>query len=119
MPQRHVVLIQSNRFAPSVLHLNVGDEVVWDNRDGHAHTATSSMGATLFDTGDIPGHAQSKAIIFDHGSEPSGFEYYCTYHDFMSGRLFVLPAGFRLAVTTSAIPIVPPTYSPEPMAGNC
>jgi len=115
MVQRHTIVIKSNRYIPNTLHITQGDEVVWDNQDGHHHTATSNTGATLFDTGEILGHSQSRAITLDHASEPSGFEYTCAYHDFMTGRLFVVPATFvlpkKFASTDAVVP--EPTYSTD------
>jgi hypothetical protein len=110
MPQRYTVVIKQNRYIPNSLHVNVGDEIVWDNQDGHHHTATSSSGAFLFDTGEILGGSQSRSVMFSSASEPSGFEYYCTYHDFMIGRVFVLPPAFALAAAAVAADPPGPTY---------
>ena len=41
-PVTHTVTIDAARFSPADLVLNVGDSVVWVNKDILAHTATTS-----------------------------------------------------------------------------
>ena len=110
MPKRHTIVIKQNGYVPNSVHVDLGDEVVWDNQDAHHHTATGMPGSFFFDTGEIAGRTQSRAITFDRGSGPSGFEYYCTLHDFMTGRMFVLPASAAPAAKPAAPAALGPTY---------
>jgi plastocyanin len=60
-----------------------GDTVVWTNTDIVAHTVTSLTGA--FDSNLIPPGATWKYTARTKGT----FDYKCTYHPAMTGRLTV------------------------------
>ena len=80
-----VVRIASFRFEPTVLTVTPGTVVKWTNEDSAPHTATMRDGNGSFDTGRLDG-GESGEITFD---TVGTFEYICTYHPGMEGRIVV------------------------------
>jgi plastocyanin len=75
--------MDASRFMPEALTINVGDTVVWINKDIVAHTATSQAGG--FDSGTIkPG--KSWKYTLKHAGE---FAYSCTFHPVTKATLHV------------------------------
>ena len=75
-------------YKPSRFTLNVGDTVVWLNKDIAPHTATALDGS--WDTGTLKraGHA---AVVF---KSPGRYDYFCRFHPMMKAQLIVkAPAG--------------------------
>jgi plastocyanin len=81
-PVRHTVTMESTSFEPDVLTVNVGDTIVWLNKDMFPHTATS---AGRFDSGSIAVNGSWQYTP----SEPAEIEYLCTLHPGMKARLLV------------------------------
>jgi amicyanin len=79
----HTVEIADFAYAPSTLTIAVGDTVTWTNADLVEHTATSTTGA--WDTGPIA-QAASASITF---TEPGTYDYLCSPHPTMTGRVVV------------------------------
>ncbi|UIJ91436.1 plastocyanin/azurin family copper-binding protein [Sinorhizobium meliloti] len=88
MPTQHTVEIRQFRYDPQSISIHVGDSVKWINRDSVNHTATRAANPA-FDTGPIAKDASSAEIIFDQTSDSNGFEYICTPHPVMKGRVVV------------------------------
>jgi amicyanin len=82
----HAVEITDFAFQPGTITITVGDTVTWTNRDPVVHTATSTAGA--FDSGEL-GTGESYRVTF---TEPGTFDYLCTPHPSMTGRIVVLAA---------------------------
>ncbi|MGA7977288.1 MAG: N,N-dimethylformamidase beta subunit family domain-containing protein, partial [Nitrososphaeraceae archaeon] len=81
----------ANFFAPAIINITRGTTIIWTNNDNEIHTVTygdpDSGGpkGTLFDSGAIP-----SGRSFQHTFKDSGnFDYYCTLHPFMTGRVIV------------------------------
>jgi len=91
----HQVDIVDFAFAPATLTITVGDTVTWTNRDAIEHTATSTGGA--FDSGLLAQNA-SWSMTF---TAPGTYDYLCTPHPTMTGRIVVVAAA---APTPSAAP---------------
>ena len=77
-------------FDPNPIEINAGDSITWTNDDNEIHTVTSgsdegpSIG-TEFDSGTLaPG--QSFTHQFD---KPGTYEYFCSFHDSMTGKVIV------------------------------
>jgi plastocyanin len=71
--------------------IRVGTSVVWTNRDGAPHTATSGTGTAtgVFNTGNLNQNQASRPILFD---KPGTFPYFCEVHgSSMSGTVTVTP----------------------------
>lgn len=82
------VVIQGFRFEPSRLEVATGTTVVWENRDGINHTATSGEpGAEdgTFDV-DMPMAGTSAEHTF---TEPGTFVYFCRVHESMTAEVVV------------------------------
>lgn len=75
------VVIEDFRFQPTVLNVTPGTVVKWTNQDSAPHTATSND----FDT-DRLDKGEAGEIRFDRTGT---FEYICTYHPQMEGRVVV------------------------------
>jgi plastocyanin len=69
-------------YAPSVLDVTPGTVVKWTNEDSAPHTATAN---DTFDTGRLD-KGESSGITFP---TPGTFDYICTYHPYMKGRIVV------------------------------
>jgi len=83
----HAVDIAEFAFAPAELTITAGDTVTWTNRDAVVHTATSVNGA--FDSGDLETGA-SYSLTF---TTPGTYDYLCTPHPSMTGRIVVVAAA--------------------------
>jgi plastocyanin len=91
------VAISGFTFSPSTVTINVGDSVTWTNSDAQAHTATGNG----WDTGDL-GNGESGSITFQSAGT---FDYQCTIHPAMTGRVVVRAAGATTPPTdTSPVP---------------
>ena len=77
------VTISDFRFEPTTLNVTVGTTVRWTNGDGAPHTATAKDGR--FDTGRLD-KGDSGVITF---KTPGIFEYKCSFHPSMEGRVVV------------------------------
>lgn len=82
----HLVEIEGFAFSPATLTIQVGDTVTWTNFDQVEHTATSTSGA--FDSG-LLGQGESYSLTF---TEPGTYDYLCTPHPSMTGRIVVQAA---------------------------
>lgn len=69
-------------FAPANVAAQVGDTVVWTNKDFVAHTATARDGA--WDV-TLPPHKSGQVVLKKAGT----IEYYCRYHPTMKGEIRV------------------------------
>ena len=94
----HAIEISDFAFAPATLTVAVGETVTWSNADPVVHTVTATLGA--FDSGDLD-TGESYSVTF---TEPGTYDYLCTPHPEMTGRIVVAP------------PTVP--ASPPPTGGN-
>ncbi len=78
------VSIFNYKFDPATLTVPAGTTVTWTNKDEIPHTVMSSdkgfKGSGGLDTGD------SYSYTFD---KPGSYEYYCTLHPFMKGKVVV------------------------------
>jgi amicyanin len=83
----HVVEIADFAFQPATITITAGDSVTWTNRDIVVHTATSTSGA--FDSGELA-EGDSYRVTF---TEPGTFDYLCTPHPSMTGRVVVVAAA--------------------------
>jgi plastocyanin len=79
----HTVSLEGVSFQPADLTVNVGDTVVWVNKDPFPHTATAS--GAHFDSKEIPAEKSWTYTPTAAGE----FPYVCTYHPTMKGMLRV------------------------------
>jgi plastocyanin len=70
------------KFEPASITIAAGSSVVWHNTGEQVHTATGDG----FDTGDVGGGKDSKAIPFPTAGS---FDYICTPHPWMKGTIVV------------------------------
>ena len=70
-------------YSVNVLTVPVGTTVTWVNRDDQIHTATAVDGS--FDSGFLA-EGESFSQTFD---TPGEYEYFCTPHPWMRGRIVV------------------------------
>ena len=76
-------------FIPSMVTIDVGGEVTWENDDTAAHTVTSGTPA-----GGPDGHFDSSLVMagssFSHTFDEAGtFDYFCMVHPWMQGMVMV------------------------------
>jgi len=103
----HAVEIADFAFAPATLTITVGDTVTWTNRDAVAHTATSTTG--VFDSRDLE-QGESYSVTF---TAPGTYDYLCTPHPSMTGRVVVVAAAAAPVPATPA----PASATPAPTSG--
>jgi amicyanin len=103
----HLVEIVDFDYAPREITISVGDTVTWTNLDAVAHTATSTTGA--FDSGDLE-QGESWSLTF---TSPGTYEYLCTPHPSMTGRIVVEAAAAPMPTST---PGAAPSPTPAPGA---
>jgi plastocyanin len=80
----HVILISRFGYQPSALTVRAGETVEWKNDGMVPHTATSVDGKA-FDSGQIETGASWRVTLTRKGT----FDYICTLHPNMKGRLVV------------------------------
>jgi len=80
--------ITDSCYVPSEITIDQGGEVTWSNDDSAFHSVTSGSYGNptgLFDSGYMdPG--QKFTVLFD---EKGNFDFYCTLHPWMKGRVIV------------------------------
>src|SRR5438105_6701002 len=70
--------IQNFAFNPPTVTINVGDSVIWTQRDTTQHTVTS-------DTGDFGSGLLALSKTYTNKFNTAGsFDYHCTPHSFMT-----------------------------------
>ena len=89
------VSIENFSFTPFSVTVSVGDSVTWTNQDAAVtHTATANNGA--FDTGQIKTGASATVTFKKAGT----FNYHCSVHPGMTGRVVVVEAATAAASGT-------------------
>jgi plastocyanin len=81
-----VVNIDNFTFAPQALTVKAGTTVIWRNEDDIPHTVASTkrvFKSKALDTND------SFSFTF---TEPGSYEYFCSLHPHMTGKIVVEPA---------------------------
>ncbi len=81
-PKTHTVVIDGFKFQPALLTVNVGDTVVFNNKDMVPHKAVAEG---KFDSGKLE---QGKSWTYT-AKDKGTFNYICTYHPNMKGQLIV------------------------------
>ena len=106
------VQIADFAFSPSTITITAGDTVTWTNADPVVHTATSTSGA--FDSGDLE-QGESYSLTF---TTPGTYDYLCTPHPTMTGRIVVQAANPSSPAPTAVPPSnggsIPNVAMPEP-----
>jgi plastocyanin len=81
-PARHAVTVEAVAFQPADLTVNVGDSIVWTNKDPFPHTVTANG---VFDSKEL---AAGKAWTY-RARNRGDYPYVCTLHPTMSGTIHV------------------------------
>ena len=78
------ISIMDYSFNPGELTINVGDTVIWTNKDSVKHTVTSDSGDEL------GSELLLKDKSYSHTFNSKGeFGYHCTPHSYMKGKIVV------------------------------
>ncbi len=75
-------------YIPSVVEINAGESITWQNQDAAFHSITSGTYDNpdgLFDSGHLDPY-QSFTLTFDNTGE---YDYFCTLHPWMNGQIQV------------------------------
>ncbi len=75
-------------YIPSEISIIVGESVIWQNQDAAFHSVTSGTYEKpdgLFDSGHLDPNQYFKLNFEDIGE----FDYYCTLHPWMKGKIIV------------------------------
>jgi YVTN family beta-propeller protein len=81
------VSIANFAFGPQTLTAKAGASVTWSNDDGSAHTVTFRDGS---DGAKSLAPEQKFTRVFDR---PGTYEYFCSFHPYMTGRVIVSANG--------------------------
>ena len=83
-PSTSNVVIQNFAFNPSELTIKQGDTVIWTNKDSVPHTVTSDSGNELASS------TLSNGATYSHTFNSAGtFDYHCSIHTMMKGKIIV------------------------------
>jgi plastocyanin len=83
--KKTTVTIKNHAFNPASLEVGTGEEVVWKNEDLAPHTVVSDPEGQAFKSGIIIWKAN-----FSHQfQEPGEYDYHCTIHPQMHGKVTV------------------------------
>ena len=92
-----VVEIKGNSYNPAVIEIEAGTTVTWINDEVFAymdgefsgiHNAVGVSGPEPFSTAML-GHSEQDSVTF---TEPGEYDYICTPHPYMEGRIIVRPS---------------------------
>jgi plastocyanin len=83
VPGANEVFIQGNAFNPKTITVTAGTTITWTNKDGIAHTVTST--SALFDSGSISANGTYSRTFSTAGT----FPYICTVHPTMTATVKV------------------------------
>ena len=75
-------------YVPHIINVNRGDSVTWANEDVAFHSVTSGFygePSSLFDSGYLDPQ-QKFSFVFE---EKGTFDYFCTLHPWMAGKVVV------------------------------
>lgn len=87
-PAKPLLMVQSGyQFAPGVLAVQTGTQVVFPNEDGDYHNVFSFSKTKRFDLGRFRRNETPPAVIFDKAGE---VRLYCEIHQHMRGVILVL-----------------------------
>jgi amicyanin len=106
------VTISDFAFSPATVTITAGDTITWTNTDPVVHTATSATGA--FDSGDIA-QGDSFSVTF---TTPGTYDYFCTPHPTMTGRIIVEAAPAATAAPSPAGGPLPNVAMPQEWPAN-
>ena len=80
-------------FIPSMVTIDIGGEVIWENNDTAAHTITSGT-PTEGPSGVFDSSLVMAGSSFSHEFEDAGtFDYFCMVHPWMQGTVMVSAEG--------------------------
>lgn len=80
----HEINILNYAFIPDSLEINIGDKVVWTNKDETKHTITSKEGTEL--NSRFLGKGERYIHTF---KKPGTYNYFCKPHPYMQGKIIV------------------------------
>lgn len=87
------ISIQNSAFQSPLLMINVGDTVVWTNKDSMPHTVTSDSGNELDSStlsGATGGYYPKSGGSYSHTFTTEGtYDYHCSVHPGMKGEIVV------------------------------
>jgi plastocyanin len=79
----HHVVIDGMKFAPQVVQVKPGDTIVWENRDMFVHNVTAAGSGVR--SGDLAPGKTWRWVV----RAKMSFDYLCTLHPVMKGRIEV------------------------------
>jgi plastocyanin len=82
-PPQIEVAIEGFAYKPATLNIQVGTTVIWYNKDSVPHTVTARDKS--FDSGSLSRDGSFSFTFKQKGT----FEYYCTIHPYMEGKVVV------------------------------
>jgi amicyanin len=81
----HVVMVSLD-FAPTVVHVTVGQTVTWTNKDSSPHNVTYVSGPSFSSSPPRMNRGTSFSVRL---TEPGTIHYYCSIHPWMKATIVV------------------------------
>ena len=81
------IAIQGFAFNPQLVTLKTGTTVTWTDKDGVAHTVTSSSGPASFNSGAL---AASSGTFHFTITQAGTYRYHCMIHPYMTATIVVV-----------------------------
>jgi len=109
-PASRVIAQTEHRFVPSVVPIEVGTRVAFENRDRVYHSVFSVSQAKKFDLAMYAPGKRSKDVTFDHTGQ---VDLFCSLDASMAGYVLVLPHRFFVQPDAQGgfkIPGLPPGH---------
>ena len=83
-PETLNIEIKGFAFVPATIEINVGDTIIWTNKDSASHTVTSDSG------NELSSQYLSRNSQYSHTFTTAGeYDYHCTPHPYMKGKIIV------------------------------
>ncbi len=108
VPRPRLITQTEHRFNPSVVPVEIGAQVSFENRDRVYHSVFSVSQAKKFDLGMYAPGKRSKSVTFDHTGQ---VDLFCSLDASMAGYLLVLPHRWFVqpdATGSYKLPPLPP-----------
>jgi plastocyanin len=84
-PEEKLISISNFKYIPDTLTVPAGTKVTWTNQDDMPHTVTSTVQPKALDSEALDTDARFSHVF----AEPGTYDYVCTIHPKMAGRVIV------------------------------
>lgn len=80
------VEIKNHAYSPATITVKVGTTVTWTNQDGVRHDVVATNASADAPSSELLARGESYSFTFN---KPGTYDYYCTPHPYMKGKVIV------------------------------